>query len=71
MLVVAHEHGHRNLVLGAWGCGVFRNDSGFVAATFRDLLAGPFSGAFDLAVFAILDRTRDQRVFEPFRAAFI
>ena len=70
VLVVAHDHGHRNLVLGAWGCGVFRNDPGFVAATFRDLLAGPFAGAFDLAVFAILDRTREQRVFEPFCAAF-
>ena len=70
VLVVAHDHGHRNLVLGAWGCGVFRNDPGFVAAAFRDLLAGPFAGAFDLAVFAILDRTREQRVFEPFRAAF-
>ena len=26
VLAVARELGHRNLLLGAWGCGVFRND---------------------------------------------
>jgi len=26
VLTVAAAHGHRSLVLGAWGCGVFAND---------------------------------------------
>ena len=31
MLAVAAAHEHRVLVLGAWGCGVFRNDPALVA----------------------------------------
>ncbi|MDO5084518.1 MAG: TIGR02452 family protein [Arachnia propionica] len=67
VLAVAHRHGHDSLVLGAWGCGVFRNDPTEVATVFRDLLAGPFAGAFGHVVFAILDRTRDQRALKPFQ----
>lgn len=67
VLVVAHRHGHDSVVLGAWGCGVFRNNPAEVATAFRDLLAGPFAGAFGHVVFAILDRTRDQRALRPFR----
>jgi len=26
VLALAASHGYKNLVLGAWGCGVFRND---------------------------------------------
>lgn len=67
VLTVAHRHGHDSVVLGAWGCGVFRNDPAQVATVFRDLLTGPFAGAFDRVVFAILDRSRDQRALRPFR----
>ena len=36
------------LVLGAWGCGVFRNDPAMVAGIFRELLGpdGPIGDAF-------------------------
>jgi uncharacterized protein (TIGR02452 family) len=54
ILLVAREQGHRVLVLGAWGCGVFRNDPGVVAAMWRYHLEKPeFAGAFDRVVFAI------------------
>jgi len=43
------------LVLGAWGCGVFRNEPEEVAEEFRDLLCGPFRGAFRRIAFAVLD----------------
>lgn len=72
VLEVAVAHGYRRLVLGAWGCGVFRNDPARVAGAFGSLLtgAGRFAGHFDLVVFAILDRTREQRTLGAFRAAF-
>jgi uncharacterized protein (TIGR02452 family) len=50
-------HGHRTLVLGAWGCGVFRNDPREVADVLAGWLVHPrFEGAFDRVVFAVYDR---------------
>lgn len=51
VLAVAAAHGHRRLVLGAWGCGVFGNDPADVVAAFAGRL-----GAFDRVVFAVYDR---------------
>lgn len=68
--VMAH-HGHRVVVLGAWGCGVFRNDPAEVAGVFAALLrAPPYRGAFARAVFAILDRGREQATLRAFERAF-
>lgn len=70
VLRVLADQRQRVLVLGAWGCGVFRNDPAEVAAVFNDLLRGPHRGAFDRVVFAIRDRGDHatlrafQRVFE-------
>ncbi|UUY51098.1 TIGR02452 family protein [Streptomyces yangpuensis] len=55
VLEVAALHEYRQLVLGAWGCGVFRNDPAVVAEVFRALLATRFAGTFERVVFAILD----------------
>jgi uncharacterized protein (TIGR02452 family) len=43
------------LVLGAWGCGVFRNDPQEVAEEFRELLRGSFRNVFPRVVFAVID----------------
>jgi uncharacterized protein (TIGR02452 family) len=57
VLRVFAYHGQRVLVLGAWGCGVFRNEPAAVAATFKKWLHAPaYRGAFDHVVFAIRDR---------------
>lgn len=63
VLQVAAAHGHRELILGAWGCGVFGNDPAEVAAVFAATLRDcPW---FDLVVFAILDRGGNtRRAFE-------
>ncbi len=59
VLALAQAEGHRTLLLGAWGCGVFRNDSTMVADAFGTWLSDTrFAGAFDRVIFAILDRTK-------------
>lgn len=61
VLAVAADRGHRVLVLGAWGCGVFRNDPIEVAAIFdRWLRSDRFRGAFARVVFAVYDRSKAQ-----------
>lgn len=65
VLAVAAAHGHRKLVLGAWGCGVFGNDPDIVAAVFADSLASA-GKHFDHVVFAVLDHQRGA----PTHAAF-
>ena len=68
VLRVAAVEGHRTLVLGAWGCGVFRNDPTEVADVFGKALAAPhFAGAFARVVFAVYDRSpnlANRRAFE-------
>ncbi|ADV68331.1 TIGR02452 family protein [Deinococcus maricopensis] len=49
------RHGHRRIVLGAWGCGVFRNDPRVVAGVFRALLDNEARGVFEQVRFAVLD----------------
>ncbi|WP_037604508.1 TIGR02452 family protein [Streptacidiphilus rugosus] len=60
VLGVAAQQGARRLVLGAWGCGVFRNDPREVAAAFATWLApgGAFAGVFDRVVFGVWDRAQ-------------
>ncbi|MFJ3305151.1 TIGR02452 family protein [Streptomyces sp. NPDC086549] len=72
VLETAAAHGYRRLVLGAWGCGVFRNDPVQVAGAFRGLLGpgGRFAGTFEHIAFGILDRTPGVAVREAFVRAF-
>ncbi len=57
VLAVAAAHGHRRLVLGAWGCGVFGNDPTTVAEAFAAALD---RYSMEHVVFAILGRNRDE-----------
>lgn len=70
VLAIAAAEGHRHLVLGAWGCGVFANDPRVVARAFKGDLTGPFAGLFDEAVFAVLDWSDDRHFVRPFVEAF-
>ncbi|WP_217143543.1 TIGR02452 family protein [Streptomyces sp. AC627_RSS907] len=72
VLETAVARGYRRLVLGAWGCGVFRNDPDEVAGAFRTLLGpgGRFASAFGQVTFGILDRTPGGTVREAFARAF-
>jgi uncharacterized protein (TIGR02452 family) len=51
-LNVALENGVDCLVLGAFGCGAFRNDPQVVAGVYADLMA-EYGGAFDEIEYAV------------------
>lgn len=68
VLAVAALRGCRVLVLGAFGCGVFRNDAGMVARLWHELLlTGPYRGVFDVVAFALFG---PQENLDAFRAQF-
>lgn len=57
VLALAAAEGYRHLVLGAWGCGVFRNDPQLVARTFMELLRGHgWERHFSSICFSVRDR---------------
>jgi uncharacterized protein (TIGR02452 family) len=57
VLALAAAHGCRVLILGAWGCGVFRNDPAIVADAFAGHIGkgAPWSRRFGRIVFSVLD----------------
>jgi uncharacterized protein (TIGR02452 family) len=68
VLAVAAAQGHRTLLLGAWGCGVFGNDPRVVADVWlRQLCGRRFAGCFDRVEFAVFDPTDDRRILAAFR----
>lgn len=70
VLTIAATHGYTKLVLGAWGCGVFRNNPAFVAGCFATTLQNEFHGAFEDVRFSILDAHSRLPFLSPFMAAF-
>lgn len=71
VLAVAAANGHRCLVLGAWGCGVFRNEPRDVAEAFGRWLAHErYARAFDRVVFAAYDRGADGPNLRAFQQRF-
>jgi uncharacterized protein (TIGR02452 family) len=71
VLALAASQGHKNLVLGAWGCGVFRNDPHLVAKTFANhLCRGRWAGRFERVVFSVLDNSEALETFTAFQSAF-
>ena len=70
VLAIARAYEHSALVLGAWGCGAFRNDPHRTASDFRQALECEFSGAFSNVVFAITDWSSERLFLGPFRDVF-
>ncbi|MBW4513283.1 MAG: TIGR02452 family protein [Scytonematopsis contorta HA4267-MV1] len=73
LLSLAVIHNCDALVLGAWGCGVFRNDPSMVAQMFSDFLLpeGQFWGRFKSVLFSILDSSPEQKTFTEFHKRFL
>jgi uncharacterized protein (TIGR02452 family) len=70
VLHVFRQQACRHLVLGAWGCGVFRNDPTDVARYFSEFLCGDgeFAHAFESVRFSIPDAKG--RAFQAFQLRF-
>jgi uncharacterized protein (TIGR02452 family) len=69
VLAAAAAHDARALVLGAWGCGAFGNDTPTIARLFREALDA-WSAAFDRVIFAVTDWSPERRFIGPFEREF-
>lgn len=70
MLALALQEGVECLILGAWGCGVFRNDTEDVARYFREIFDGKYKNQFQKIVFAIAGRSKTQNTYSTFKTKF-
>jgi uncharacterized protein (TIGR02452 family) len=72
VLALAAAHGCRELVLGAWGCGVFRNNPAMVADVFARHVGqgGRWSRRFRRIVFSVLDNSAAAESFGAFVRVF-
>lgn len=65
ILEIAADNREKTLILGAWGCGAFRNDPEEIAKLFKEYLEGDFRGVFETVVFAIPGKqSQNYQVFE-------
>jgi len=65
ILQVAHANSHKNIILGAWGCGAFGNDPKMVSEAFMLALAKvPY---FEHVTFAVYDTREPFVLYETFK----
>lgn len=69
ILQVAQKHGHKNIILGAWGCGAFGNEPFNVANIFMAALKT--IPAFEHVCFAVYDTRTPPHVYDTFKQVFI
>jgi uncharacterized protein (TIGR02452 family) len=69
VLALAASKGYRTLVLGAWGCGVFRNDPNVVAQAFAEHLRGTWGKRFSHVLFSVYDRETGEPTMKAFERA--
>lgn len=72
VLSLAVLHQHEVLILGAWGCGVFKNKPEDIAQYFADHLFGEgiFSRAFRKIIFAVYSGQKQNPNLPPFNKHF-
>ena len=61
---------NRNLILGAYGCGVFKNNPEDVALWWKKHLDNGYKYLFDNIIFAVLDNSKNQKCIKPFLEIF-
>jgi uncharacterized protein (TIGR02452 family) len=70
VLALAALKKHQRLILGAWGCGVFKNDPKMVAKVFKNLLETTFKNVFEEVVFAVYDKSKGTPIYAAFEEVF-
>ena len=72
MLRIGLLHGHDAIVLGAWGCGAFRNPPAHMAQLFHEVLReAEFAGKYRVVRFAVIeDHNSRHSNFVPFDREF-
>jgi len=71
VLTIFAEQGAKNLILGAYGCGVFRNDPEKVALWWKELLAEGLAQYFDSVFYAVFDRSKNLECINRFKQVFM
>jgi uncharacterized protein (TIGR02452 family) len=67
VLALFAEKKNKNLILGAYGCGVFRNDPNLISAYWKELLYEEnYVSYFDNIIFAVFDNSKDQNCIRAF-----
>jgi uncharacterized protein (TIGR02452 family) len=71
-LAITAARGYEDLILGAWGCGVFRNDPSEIAGLFGEALHADarYRGRFKSVTFAVLDGAPNRQIIAPFERVF-
>ena len=63
---IALKHGHDSIVLGAWGCGAFKNPPAHIAKLFHQILEEcEFKDKFAKVVFAIMENHHAGETHNP------
>lgn len=71
ILTLFHEMGNQYIILGAFGCGVFRNDPKRIAQIWKELLIDEgMRFAFQDILFAVYDRSKTQNNIKAFTLMF-
>jgi uncharacterized protein (TIGR02452 family) len=65
VLAVSEKNGIDLLILGAWGCGVFKNDPETIADNFKKVLTEIPKFNIPQIFFAVLDR--DGKTYDAFK----
>lgn len=66
VLHLANQQSIECLILGAWGCGVFRNEPADVAKLFKKVIDKKYSKAFKKIVFAVYDTSEKKQTYNAF-----
>lgn len=70
VLSLAAYQGVEYIILGAWGCGVFRNDISSVAKMFKQVIDEKYSNTFKKIIFSIYDSSPKKENFEKFKNSY-
>ena len=68
VLMLLAENDCVDIILGAWGCGVFQNIPSEIAELFKESLEGQFKGVFRQVIFAI--KSDKPSMLTPFQQRF-